>query len=135
MTRVHAADGALLGEYSRSVAYTAIQAVPKLVINAFLAAEDRISMSMAASTSRAWPCRVLYRKNFGSNRRRRRLHDHQQVAKNFLLTNEVSFTRRSKNAAAMRIERTIRRTRFSNFISTNLSGSCAYGSPRPRSSI
>src|ERR1700753_2753173 len=42
MTRVHAADGELLGEYARERRlYLPIQAVPKLVINAFLAAEDK----------------------------------------------------------------------------------------------
>ena len=39
MTRVHASDGALLGEYSKERRlYLPIQAVPKLVINAFIAA-------------------------------------------------------------------------------------------------
>src|SRR6266480_4111059 len=38
MTRVHASDGALLGEYSKERRlYLPIQAVPKMVINAFLA--------------------------------------------------------------------------------------------------
>jgi len=42
MTRVHAADGSLLAEYARERRlYIPIQAVPKLVINAFLAAEDK----------------------------------------------------------------------------------------------
>ena len=42
MTRIHASDGALLGEYSKERRlYLPIQAVPKLVINAFLAAEDK----------------------------------------------------------------------------------------------
>src|SRR6266576_3112884 len=42
MTRVHASDGALLGEYSKERRlYLPIQAVPKMVINAFLAAEDK----------------------------------------------------------------------------------------------
>src|SRR5258705_10476484 len=42
MTRVHASAGALLGEYSKERRlYLPIQAVPKLVINAFLAAEDK----------------------------------------------------------------------------------------------
>ena len=42
MTRVHASDGSLLGEYSKERRlYLPIQAVPKLVINAFLAAEDK----------------------------------------------------------------------------------------------
>ncbi|NDR75225.1 transglycosylase domain-containing protein, partial [Klebsiella pneumoniae] len=42
MTRVHAADGSLLGEFAKERRlYLPIQAVPKLVINAFLAAEDK----------------------------------------------------------------------------------------------
>src|SRR5215470_8511995 len=42
MTRVHAADGSLLAEYdSERRLYLPIQAVPKLVINAFVAAEDK----------------------------------------------------------------------------------------------
>src|SRR3569832_477503 len=42
MTRVHASDGALLAEYSKERRlYLPIQAVPKMVINAFLAAEDK----------------------------------------------------------------------------------------------
>src|SRR4051812_33199930 len=41
MTRVHASDGALLGEYSKERRlYLPIQAVPKLVINAFLARSE-----------------------------------------------------------------------------------------------
>ena len=39
MTRVHAADGSLLAEYAKERRlYLPIQAVPKLVINSFLAA-------------------------------------------------------------------------------------------------
>src|SRR6202008_5112432 len=42
MTRVHAADGSLLAEYAKERRlYLPIQAVPKLVINAFLAVEDK----------------------------------------------------------------------------------------------
>src|ERR1700712_2625053 len=109
MTRVHASDGALLGEYSKERRlYLPIQAVSKLVINAFLAAEDKnfyahggidfTGMGRAA---------VLYAQNFGSNRRPQGASTiTQQVAKNFLLTNEVSFARKIKEALlAMRIER------------------------------
>jgi penicillin-binding protein 1A len=110
MTRVHAADGALLGEYSKERRlYLPIQAIPKSVINAFLAAEDKnfyehggidfTGMARAA---------VLYAQNYGSNRRPQGASTiTQQVAKNFLLTNEVSFNRKIKEALlAMRIERT-----------------------------
>jgi len=50
---------------------------------------------------------LLYAQNFGSNRRPQGASTiTQQVAKNFLLTNEVSFTRKIKEALlAMRIER------------------------------
>src|SRR5438876_11033087 len=41
-TRIHAADGALLGEYAKERRlYLPIQAVPKLVTNAFMAAVDK----------------------------------------------------------------------------------------------
>jgi penicillin-binding protein 1A len=109
MTRVHASDGALLGEYAKERRlYLPIQAVPKLVINAFLAAEDKnfyehggIDFSGMARAV------VLYAQNFGSNKRPQGASTiTQQVAKNFLLTNEVSFSRKIKEALlAMRIER------------------------------
>src|SRR3984957_18187245 len=42
MTRGHAADGSLLAEYARERRlYLPIQAIPKLVTNAFVAAEDK----------------------------------------------------------------------------------------------
>src|SRR6201747_2258241 len=42
MTRVHAADGELLAEYAKQRRlYIPIQAVPKLVTNAFISAEDK----------------------------------------------------------------------------------------------
>jgi penicillin-binding protein 1A len=109
MTRVHASDGSLLAEYSKERRlYLPIQAIPKSVINAFLAAEDKnfyehggidfMGMARAA---------ILYAQNYGSNRRPQGASTiTQQVAKNFLLTNEVSFNRKIKEALlAMRIER------------------------------
>ncbi len=109
MTRVHAADGSLVGEYARERRlYLPIQAVPKLVINAFLAAEDKnfyehggVDFSGMARAG------LLYIQNFGSDRRPQGASTiTQQVAKNFLLNNEVSFTRKIKEALlAMRIER------------------------------
>ena len=57
---------------------------------------------------------VVYAQNFGSNRRPQGASTiTQQVAKNFLLTNEVSFTRKIKEALlAMRIERTYSKDRI-----------------------
>src|SRR3954470_177506 len=109
MTRIHASDGALLGEYSKERRlYLPIQAVPKLVINAFLAAEDKnfyehngIDFGGIARAA------VVYAQNYGSNRRPQGASTiTQQVAKNFLLTNEVSFDRKIKEALlALKIER------------------------------
>jgi penicillin-binding protein 1A len=110
MTRVHAADGSLVAEYARERRlYIPIQAVPKRVINAFLAAEDKnfyehggldfIGIARAA---------INYLQNYGSNRRPQGASTiTQQVAKNFLLSNEVSFSRKIKEALlALKIERT-----------------------------
>src|SRR5882757_5306441 len=110
MTRVHAADGALLGEFAKERRlYIPIQAVPKLVINAFLAAEDKNFYEHGGidytGMARAG---VAYIQNFGSNRRPQGASTiTQQVAKNFFFTNEVSFARKIKEALlAMRIEKT-----------------------------
>ncbi len=110
MTRVHAADGSLVAEYARERRlYIPIQAVPKLLINAFLAAEDKnfyehggldfVGIARAA---------VNYLQNFGSGRHPQGASTiTQQVAKNFLLSNEVSFARKIKEALlALKIERT-----------------------------
>jgi penicillin-binding protein 1A len=110
MTRVHASDGSLLAEYARERRlYIPIQAVPKLVINAFVAAEDKnfyehggIDFSGIARAA------ALYVQQYGSGRRPQGASTiTQQVAKNFLLTNEVSFSRKIKEALlSMKIERT-----------------------------
>jgi penicillin-binding protein 1A len=110
MTRVHASDGSLLAEYARERRlYLPIQAVPKLVTNAFVAAEDKnfyehggIDFSGIARAA------VLYVQQYGSGRRPQGASTiTQQVAKNFLLTNEVSFARKIKEALlSMKIERT-----------------------------
>ncbi|MEP7030869.1 MAG: transglycosylase domain-containing protein, partial [Pseudolabrys sp.] len=110
MTRVHAADGSLLGEYARERRlYIPIQAVPKLVINAFLAAEDKNFYEHGGldftGIARAG---VNFIQSYGSGRRPQGASTiTQQVAKNFLLTNEVSITRKVKEALlALKIERT-----------------------------
>jgi len=110
MTRVHAADGSLIAEYARERRlYIPIQAVPKLVINAFLAAEDKNfyehgGLDFAGIVRAAFN----YAQNFGSNRHPQGASTiTQQVAKNFLLSNEVSFSRKIKEALlALKIERT-----------------------------
>lgn len=132
MTRVHASDGSLLGEYARERRlYLPIQAVPKLVINAFLAAEDKnfyehggIDYSGMARAA------LLYLQNYGSNRRPQGASTiTQQVAKNFLLTNEVSFARKIKEALlSMRIERAYSKDRILElYLNEIYLGLSAYG--------
>src|SRR5205807_8473447 len=110
MTRVHAADGSLLAEYARERRlYLPIQAVPKLVVNAFIAAEDKNFYEHGGlDFSGIMRAGLLFVQNYGSNRRPQGASTiTQQVAKNFLLTNEVSFERKAKEALlALRIERT-----------------------------
>jgi penicillin-binding protein 1A len=110
LTRVHAADGSLVGEYARERRlYIPIQAVPKRVINAFLAAEDKNFYEHGGldftGIARA---AINLVQNYGSSRRPQGASTiTQQVAKNFLLTNEVSYTRKIKEALlALKIERT-----------------------------
>src|SRR3984893_3666073 len=110
MTRVHATDGSLVAEYARERRlYLPIQAIPKLVLNAFIAAEDKnfydhggLDFQGIARAS------LLMVQNYGSGRRPQGASTiTQQVAKNFLLTNEASFERKIKEALlALKIERT-----------------------------
>src|SRR5690349_11895351 len=110
MTRVHAADGSLVAEYAKERRlYIPIQAVPKLVINAFLGAEDKNfyehgGLDFGGIVRAAFN----YAQNFGSNRHPQGASTiTQQVAKNFLLSNEVSFQRKIKEALlALKMERT-----------------------------
>ena len=110
MSRVHATDGSLVAEYAKERRlYIPIQAVPKQVINAFLAAEDKNFYEHGGldfmGIARAG---VLYVQNLGSSRRPQGAATiTQQVAKNFLLTNEVSMERKIKEALlSLKIERT-----------------------------
>lgn len=108
MTRVHAADGELLAEYARERRlYLPIQVVPKLVIEAFLSAEDKNFYSHAGiDPEGVLRAMVVNFQNRGSNRRPQGASTiTQQVAKNFLLTNEASYMRKFREAIlAMRIE-------------------------------
>src|SRR3954468_3437356 len=110
ITRVHAADGSLVAEFARERRlYIPIQAVPKLVINAFLAAEDKNFYEHGGLDFTGIARAALsYAQNYGSGRRPQGASTiTQQVAKNFLLTNEVSLARKVKEALlALKIERT-----------------------------
>jgi len=109
VTRVYAGDGRLIGEFAdEKRVFVPIGVVPKQVINAFIAAEDQhfflhpgvdfLGMARAAITNL---------KNLGTDRRPVGASTiTQQVAKNFLLTSEVSLERKFKEIIlAFRIER------------------------------
>jgi penicillin-binding protein 1A len=110
MTRVHAADGSLLAEYATERRlYLPIQAVPRLVTNAFVAAEDKnFYQHPGIDIQGIIRAGLLYVENYGHGGHPQGASTiTQQVAKNFLLSNEVSFERKIKEALlALRIERT-----------------------------
>ena len=116
MTRVHAGDGQLLAEYAteRRV-FVPIRAMPPQVIYSVLSAEDKNFYSHSGvdflSLLRAVVTNI---KNIGSGRRPVGASTlTQQVAKNFLLTNEVSYERKIKEAIlAFRIERAFSKDRI-----------------------
>ena len=116
VTRVHAGDGRLLAEFSlEKRVYVPIQSIPPRVISAFLSAEDKNFFNHAGvdfrSVARAVVTNVI---NLGTGRRPVGASTiTQQVAKNFLLTNEVSVERKIKEAIlAFRIEQAFPKDRI-----------------------
>ncbi|MFQ5958166.1 MAG: penicillin-binding protein 1A [Alphaproteobacteria bacterium] len=116
VTRVHAGDGRLLAEYAvEHRIFVPIKAMPRRLINAFLAAEDKnFYLHPGVDFSSVLRAVVTNLANLGSERP---LHGAstitQQVAKNFLLTNEVSIERKVKEAMlAFRIERAFSKDRI-----------------------
>ena len=109
VTRIHAGNGALLAEYAtQKRVFVPISVIPKKVINAFISAEDKdfynhFGIDLMA-TLRALITNV---KNIGTNKRLIGASTiTQQVAKNFLLSSEMSYERKIKEAIlAIRIER------------------------------
>src|SRR5947209_1496313 len=131
-TRVHAGDGRLLAEYAteRRV-FVPIAAIPKRVIAAFLSAEDKnfyshhgvdpLSMLRAALTDVG---------RWGSNRRPVGASTiTQQVAKNMLLSNELSLARKVKELLlATRIDEALPKNRILElYLNEIYLGSGAYG--------
>jgi penicillin-binding protein 1A len=111
MTRIHAHNGALIAEYARERRiFVPINTIPKRVIAAFLSAEDSRFYQHGGidfqGIARA-VFKLVQAKLTGSSRRTEGASTiTQQVAKNFLLTNERSLDRKIKEAIlAIRIER------------------------------
>ena len=111
MTRIHAHDGSLISEFARERRiFVPINTIPKRVVGAFLSAEDRRFYEHGGIDFQGVVRAVVAAvesKVQGSNRRAQGASTiTQQVAKNFLLTNERSMERKVKEAIlAVRIER------------------------------
>ena len=109
MTRIHAGDGSLIEEYARQRRlFVPIEAIPQPVIQAFMSAEDKSFYEHGGLDYKGVLRAVVT--NLQNVVTGRRLVGAstitQQVAKNFLLSSEVSFTRKIKEAIlAYRIER------------------------------
>lgn len=108
-TRVYASDGRLMAEYARqNRQFVPIEGIPPRVIDAFLAAEDSGFYEHGGIDYRG-VARAMVRniQNLGTGKRPEGASTiTQQVAKNFLLSNEVSYERKIKEAIlATRIEK------------------------------
>lgn len=116
MSRVHAGDGRLIAEFARERrVFVPIEAIPVRVSQAFVSAEDQNFYSHPGVDPIGIVRAVFTNvKNVAEGRRLVGASTiTQQVAKNFLLTNEVSFERKIKEAIlALRMERTLSKDRI-----------------------
>src|ERR1700681_4163113 len=105
MTRVHASDGSLIAEYARERGlYLPGAAIPALVKVAFISAEDK-NFYTHAGIDPEGIVRALIVFLQGDRHVQGASTITQQVAKNFLLTNERSFERKIREALlSFRIE-------------------------------
>ena len=108
-SRLYASDGRLLAEYAAEKrAFVPYEAIPKQLMQAFMSAEDKKFFSHGGIDFIGIARAIIQNiRHIGSGRRMVGASTiTQQVAKNFLLTNEVSFERKIKEAIlAIRIER------------------------------
>ena len=107
MTRIHAHDGSLMAEFARERRiFVPINVIPKLVIAAFLSAEDKRFYEHGGLDFTGILRAVLNNlQNYGKKRPEGASTITQQVAKNFLLSSEQKLDRKLKEAIlAIRIE-------------------------------
>lgn len=116
VTRIYAGDGRLMAEFSKEKrVFVAVENIPDLVKNAFIATEDQnfykhngvdyVAIARAAVTNL---------QALGTGRRPEGASTiTQQVAKNFLLTNEVKLERKIREAIlATRLEKALSKERL-----------------------
>ncbi len=115
-SRVYADDGTLIAEYAiEKRLFIPYESIPKKIINSFLSAEDKNFFSHPGVDPQGI-LRAVFKnlKNIVNDKRLEGASTiTQQVAKNFLLTNEVSFKRKIKEAIlAFRIEKAYSKERI-----------------------
>ncbi|MDC3126090.1 transglycosylase domain-containing protein, partial [Candidatus Pelagibacter sp.] len=131
-SKVYSGNGELVADFSKERrVFVPYNSIPKNVINAFLSAEDKNFFSHPGVDAKG----VLraFINNISNVISSKRLEGAstitQQVAKNFLLTNEISLNRKIKEAIlAFRIERALSKQRILElYLNQIYLGSGAYG--------
>ncbi len=131
-SKVYSGNGELVADFSKEKRiFVPYNSIPKNVINSFLSAEDKNFFSHPGVDAKGVLRAVINNiKNIIYSKRLEGASTiTQQVAKNFLLTNEVSLNRKIKEAIlAFRIERALTKERILElYLNQIYLGSGAYG--------
>jgi len=131
-SKVYSGEGELVSDFSSEKRiFVPYNAIPVKVVNAFLSAEDKNFFSHPGVDAKGIVRAII--NNISNYLSSKRLEGAstitQQVAKNFLLTNEVSFNRKLKEAIlAFRIERALSKERILElYLNQIYLGEGAYG--------
>ena len=131
-SKMYSGNGELVADFSKEKRiFVPYEAIPENVINSFLSAEDKNFFSHPGVDAKGVMRAII--NNIQNWIRSKRLEGAstitQQVAKNFLLTNEVSLNRKIKEAIlAFRIERALSKERILElYLNQIYLGSGAYG--------
>ncbi len=131
-SKVYSGNGDLVADFSKEKrVFVPFNSIPKNVINAFLSAEDKNFFSHPGIDAKGVIRATI--NNISNILSSKRLEGAstitQQVAKNFLLTNEISINRKIKEAIlAFRIERALSKERILElYLNQIYLGSGAYG--------
>jgi len=131
-SKVYSGDGTLVADFSREKrVFVPYESIPENVINSFLSAEDKNFFTHPGVDAKGVLRAVI--NNISNIIQSKRLEGAstitQQVAKNFLLTNEVSINRKIKEAIlAFRIERALSKDRILElYLNQIYLGGGAYG--------
>lgn len=130
VTRLYAGDGQLMNEFAREKrVFMPVNAIPDHVKNAFISAEDSNFYTHHGVDPRAIARAIVTNLQNPGKRKGGASTITQQVAKNFLLTNEVSYTRKIREAIlAYRMESTLSKDQLLElYLNEIYLGARAYG--------